>query len=135
MIVVDASAAFDAVTGHGSPVRIWERLAAEDEVVAPHLIDVEFLHALRRCVLRGDISIDRASDARDDFADLALSRYPHEPFIDRIWELRDDLSAYDSTYLALAEAISIPLITRDRGLAKVAERTVAVELFPPARSG
>ncbi len=59
-------------------------------------------------------------------------RFPHEPFIDRIWELRNDLSAYDAAYLALAEAISIPLITCDAGLATVARRTVDVELLPAA---
>ena len=61
----------------------------------------------------------------------AWGRNPHEPFIDRIWELRDDLSAYDAAYLSLAEAISIPLVTCDAGLAAVAERSVEVELFPP----
>ena len=131
MIVVDASAAFDAVVGRDQHDPIPARLAEADEIAAPHLIDLEVLHALRRDVRTGTTSADRASDARDDFADLALSRYPHEPFIDRIWELRNDLSAYDAAYLALAEAISIPLITRDAGLAAVAERTVEVELFAP----
>jgi predicted nucleic acid-binding protein len=132
MIVVDASAAFDAVVGRDPLDAIASRLAEEDELLAPHLIDIEVLHALRGSVLRDELGIDRASDARDDFADLALSRYPHEPFIDRIWDLRDVLSAYDASYLALAEAISIPLLTCDRGLASVAERTVEVELFPPS---
>jgi predicted nucleic acid-binding protein len=72
------------------------------------------LNALRKAVLRDELGIDRASDARDDFADLALSQYPNEPFIDRIWDLRHALSAYDAAYLALAEAISIPLILRRR---------------------
>ena len=134
MIVVDASAAFDAVVGQDPLGRASKRLAAEDELIAPYLIDVEFLHALRRSVLGGVLGLDRASDARNDFADLVLARYPHEPFIDRIWDLRGALSAYDASYLALAEAISIPLVTCDRGLATVAKRTVAVELFAPAPS-
>ena len=86
---------------------------------------------LRRFVHTKRLAADRAGDALDDFADLELTRYPHEPLIDRIWELRDDLGACDASYLALAEAISIPLLTRDAGLAAVAERTVAVELFAP----
>ena len=131
MIVVDASAAFDAVVVRDPLDAVAGRLAREDELLAPYLIDIEVLNALRRAVLREELGIDRASDARDDFADLTLSRYPHEPFIDRIWDLRHALSAYDAAYLALAEAIAIPLITCDAGLAAVAGRTVEVELFAP----
>ncbi len=61
-----------------------------------------------------------------------MERCSHELLIDRIWELRDALNTYDAAYLALAEAMAIPLITRDAGLAAVAERTVEVELFPPS---
>lgn len=132
MLVVDASAVVDAVVESGPSDPIPARLAEADGLVAPHLIDLEVLHFLRRMVHTERLTADRASDALDDFADLELTRYPHEPFIDRIWELRDGLSAYDAAYLALAEAISIPLITCDRGLASVADRTVEVELFPPS---
>ena len=132
MIVIDASAAFDSVVGRDPDDRIAARLAEADELAAPHVIDIEVLHVLRRFVHAKRLTADRASDALDDFADLELTRYPHEPLIDRIWEFRDDLSAYDASYLALAEAISIPLLTRDARLAAVAERTVAVELFAPS---
>ena len=132
MIVVDASAVFDAVIDRNASTSVRERLAKDDDLIAPYLIDLEILNALRRAVRSGRLTADRASDALGDFADLELTRYPHEPFIDRIWELRDGLGAYDAAYLALAEAISIPLITRDAGLASVAERTIEVELFPPS---
>ena len=131
MIVVDASAACDTIIGRDPQGGTADRLAEADELVAPHLIDIEVLHALRRSVRSGRLTADRASDALDDFADLTLSRFPHEPFIDRVWELRDELGAYDASYLALAETISIPLVTRDAGLAAVAKRTVEVELFRP----
>ncbi len=131
MIVCDASAAFDATTGRDLEDGLANRLMKEDDLAAPYLIDIEVLNALRRSVRTGRLTTDVASDALEDFADLALDRYPHEPFIDRIWELRNDLGAYDAAYLALAEAISIPLITCDAGLATVARRTVDVELYPP----
>jgi predicted nucleic acid-binding protein len=106
-------------------------LGSDDELAAPHLIDLEVLQALRRLARRGELSSDRAVDSVRDLAELVMIRYPHEPFIDRTWELRDSLSAYDAAYVALAEAISIPLITCDAGLAAIAERTVTVELFSP----
>lgn len=131
MLVVDASAAYDALVGRDPLDGIGMRLARADELAAPCLIDVEVINALRKSVLAGRLTADRASDARDDFAGMALSRFPHEPFIDRIWELRDQLSAYDAAYLALAEAIGIPLITCDARLAAVARESVEVEFYPP----
>ena len=96
----------------------------------PILIDVEVLSALRRLVRLGQVGQDRANDAVRDLTELPIIRCSHELLIDRIWELRHDLTSYDATYLALAEAMAIPLITRDAGLASVAERTVEVEVFP-----
>jgi predicted nucleic acid-binding protein len=129
VIVVDASVVVDVTIDRRPGDHLSERLINEDELVAPHLIDIEVLHALRRLVRFDHVSFDRAVDARSDFAEFALTRFPHEPFMDRIWELRDDLSAYDAAYLALAEGISIPLVTCDVGLASVAKRTVDVELY------
>lgn len=132
MLVVDASAAYDALVGRDPLDEITVRLAQGAELVAPYLIDIEVVNALRKSVLAGRLTADRASDARDDLLNLSLDRFPHEPFIDRIWELRDQLSAYDAAYLALAEAIGIPLITCDAALASVARDSVTVEFFPPA---
>lgn len=133
MIVADASAIVAAITGGDDRAeRVRERLAIADGLAAPHLIDLEFVQALRRLVRLGRLSVDRAGDGLENLASLPLDRFPHEPFIDRIWELRDRLSAYDAAYLALAEAIGIPLITCDAALASVARDSVAVEFFPPA---
>jgi predicted nucleic acid-binding protein len=132
VIVVDASAIVSAIAaGDERSGQVRERLGSDDELAAPHLIDLEVLQALRRLARRGELSSDRAVDSVRDLAELVMIRYPHEPFIDRLWELRDSLSAYDAAYVALAEAISIPLITCDAGLAAIAERTVTVELFSP----
>jgi predicted nucleic acid-binding protein len=71
VLVVDTSAVVAALTGRPPPVELTERLGAGEDLAAPHLLDVEFLHALRRLVLVGQLSEDRAADARDDFAALA----------------------------------------------------------------
>lgn len=132
MIVADASAVVAAISGGGQQTEtIRDQLEREDELFAPHLIDLEVLQALRRAVRLGELSADRAVDGVQALAELALTRFPHEPFTERIWELRDRLSAYDAVYLAIAEAIGVPLVTCDAALAAVAERTVDVELFAP----
>ncbi len=95
----------------------------------PHLIDTEVLHALRRLTITGEISEDRAADARNDFAELALIRYPHQPLSDRVWELRHNLTAYDATFGALAEALGVPLVTCDARLASAPGYRAHVELF------
>src|SRR5690242_16563318 len=117
MLVVDTSAALAAITAGRSLPRLIERLDRESELGAPHLIDTEVLHALRRMRVGNQITEERAADTRSDFADLLLLRFPHEPLGDRVWELRHNLSAYDATFVALAEALSAPLITCDARLA------------------
>ena len=94
-----------------------------------HLIDTEVLHALRRMTMNGAISDERAMDARSDFADLTLVRYPHQPLSDRVWALRHNLTAYDATFIALAETLDAPLITCDARLASAPGHTARVELF------
>lgn len=132
MLVVDTSAVLNALVADRPPAGLIERLEEGGELEAPHLIDIELLHALRRLVHHGEVSVDRASDARTDFASFALTRYSHEPFADRIWELRENLTASDAAFLALAEALSTPLITSDGRLAGAAGVEVEVELFRSA---
>lgn len=132
MLVVDASAVVRAIGEAAAAAELRDRLDDDGELAAPHLIDLEILQALRRFVRRGDLTLDRAHIAIEDFEDLNLTRYPHVALIDRIWELRDRASAYDAAYLALAEAIGVPLVTCDAKLAAAAEGIAPVELFSPA---
>ena len=80
---------------------------------APHLVDLEVAQVLRRYVSRGDISAARGEQALSDFAAFPVARYPHQPFLPRIWELRANVTAYDAVYLALAETLEVPLLTSD----------------------
>lgn len=89
----------------------------EQDLHAPHLIDLEIASGLRRLVATGAITSRRASAALSDLTALALNRYPHVRLLGRVWQLRDNLSAYDASYVALAEALGCPLLTADRGLA------------------
>lgn len=129
MLVVDTSAVVEVIAGRTPPEHLVARLATDGDLHGPHLIDVEVLHVLRRLAQSGDLSDDRAHDARADFADLVVLRYPHAPLADRAWELRDNLTAYDAMFVALAEALDAPLVTCDAKLAAAPGHGARVELF------
>lgn len=130
MIVADTSAVLRALADETPDAALLERLATAPMHV-PHLIDAEVLNALRGLVLGRKISPDRANDARRDFATLHLIRYPIRDLGDRIWRLRDNLTAYDACYVALAEALDCPLVTSDAKLAGAAGHVAQVEVYPP----
>jgi predicted nucleic acid-binding protein len=132
MLVVDTSAVLEALAARDPAPRLIERLAADGDLHAPHLIDTELLHALRGMGIRREISDERAADALSDFAELALVRYPHQPLNDRVWELRHNLTAYDATFVALAEVLAAPLITCDARLASAPGHKAQIELFDTA---
>ena len=129
MLVVDTSALLEAIVATGAPPGLIERLTNDGDLHAPHLVDIEVLHALRRLNVLGELSDERAADARTDFRDLAIVRYPHIALSERIWELRHSLTAYDAAYVALAEALDVPLVTCDRHLSQARGHTAEVELF------
>ena len=130
MLVVDTSAVVAALVGRPPDRRLADRLGADGDLHAPHLLDVELLHALGRLVRTGQLSEERAADARADFAELAVVRYGHQPLAERAWELRDNLTACDATFVALAEALGVPLVTCDAGITRAPGHRAAVELFP-----
>lgn len=118
MIVLDASAMLELLLGTPKGQQVREQYVVEGESFhVPHLLDLEVAQVLRRYASRGLLSDHRTRQALQDFLDFPLIRYSHEPFLPRIWALRDSISAYDAIYMALAEVLSIPLLTGDARLA------------------
>jgi predicted nucleic acid-binding protein len=129
VIVLDASAILELLLRTPAAAAIERRLLSGRETLhAPHLIDVEVAHVLRRYALAGEVSAERGREALDDLEDLSLCRYPHDVLLPRVWELRASLTAYDAVYVALAEALDAPLVTRDRRLAGAAGHRAKVEM-------
>ena len=117
MIVVDASAITEFLLQTPLGMRVEARLfTVGEELHAPHLLDVEVVQALRRLVRTGDVLPVRAEEALGDLAALAIRRHSHFDLLDSAWELRDNLTAYDAMYIALAEATDAVLVTCDARL-------------------
>jgi predicted nucleic acid-binding protein len=130
LIVVDASALLEALLGTAASAAVTRRIFEAGQTLhAPHLLDVEVAQVLRRYAIAGDLDDQRARAALDDLADFPIRRYPHGLLLPRAWELRNNFSAYDAVYVALAEALDAPLLTRDRRLANAAGKHVSVELI------
>lgn len=129
MIVVDASALLEILLRTPAASEVERRLfAAGRTLQAPHLLDVEVAQVIRRYAANGDIGGERGRAALADLGDLPLRRYPHDFLLPRIWELRNNLTAYDAVYVALAEVLDVPLLTRDRRLAAAAGHRARIEL-------
>jgi predicted nucleic acid-binding protein len=129
VIVVDASALADVLLRVGSAHAVEERILDEGEVLhAPHLIDLEILQVLRRFAALGGWHPERAKEGLADFGAIHIVRHAHEPFRRRIWELRANVTAYDAAYLALAEELGCPLVTRDGRLRRVPRCRAVVEV-------
>ena len=130
MIVADASALIDLLLESEVRTRLEQRLlSGEESLHTPHVVDLEVAHTLRRLVLTGVLSSERAEVALADMADLQLNRYPHVELVPRVWELRDTLTAYDAAYVALAEALEATLVTRDARLARSSGHQARIELL------
>jgi predicted nucleic acid-binding protein len=130
VIVVDASALLEFLLQTSIGVRVEERIFRDaDELHAPHLVDVEVVQGLRQLVRMGEVSSGRADEAIVDLADLDLHRHPHVDLLGRAWKLRDNVSAYDAMYVALAEALEATVVTCDRPLAKAPGRGPRIEVI------
>lgn len=124
MIVLDASAAVLGLLNDGDA----RRALATETVFVPHLADSEVADALRAQVLRGNVGAADAQAALAQWAQLGLRRFAAVGLLDRIWVLRDNLSAYDATYVALAEALNCGLFTADVRLAQAPGPTCAITI-------
>jgi predicted nucleic acid-binding protein len=129
VIVVDASAVVDillrVLTADTAAYRLFH---SGETLHAPHLLDLEVAQALRRHEATRQAEPARCREALDDLACVRLFRYPHNVLLPRVWELRNNLTAYDAAYVALAEMLSAPLLTRDQRLAASAGHRARIEL-------
>jgi predicted nucleic acid-binding protein len=129
LIVIDASAVICALLNSPADraAAVSDRIADED-LHAPHLIDVEVAQTARRLVLAGRLPALEAADALEELARTPILRYPHYPHFERIWQIRANFSAYDACYVALAELLDAPLITLDARMSR-AGSNAQIEVF------
>lgn len=130
MIVLDASAVVELLLGgdRAEVVLPWFE-AGEGDIHVPGLLDVEVTQAFRRLVADGRMGAERGAAAVEILQDLPLTRHPEKPLLPRLWALRDTLTGYDATYVALAEALDCPLVTFDARLAKAPGPRIRVNLL------
>jgi predicted nucleic acid-binding protein len=126
VIVVDASAALSALLNDG-PAR---RFLATEQLHAPHLVDSEVANGLRRQVVARHMAAADGWTALDRWRRLGMTRYPTFGLLDRVWELRDNVSAYDAAYVALAEQLGCALLTADARLSRIPEAGCPITVVP-----
>jgi predicted nucleic acid-binding protein len=130
VIVADASALVDVLLRTRQADAVEARLLNSGLTLhVPHLIDAEVAQALRRHAAAGVVTAERGSGLLADFVDLPMQRHQHDWLLPRVWELRHNLTAYDAVYIALAEALGAPLVTRDARLAGAPGHSAKVEVM------
>ena len=130
MIVLDASAVVDWPLQTPAGQRVEQRIYARNNTLhTVHLLDVEFAQVLRRLVREGTLARKRAEEAMEDLIAVRVTRYAPVALLPRIWQLRQNLSAYDAAYVALAEELKAPLITRDQKIAAAPGHSATIEVF------
>jgi predicted nucleic acid-binding protein len=128
VIVVDASVLFEVVADTPGAEPIRERLAEDPDHAAPHVIDVEVFGVIRREWLRGALDDTAAAQAVADARDWPGERYGHRPLLERAWDLRNTIRGWDAVYVALAEALDVPLLTTDGRLAAAPGPSCRIEI-------
>jgi predicted nucleic acid-binding protein len=129
LIVLDASAVVELLLGTKKGRSVAARIVDPAlGIHAPHLVDVEVAQVFRRYVREGELDAATAASALGDLRSLDLERHAHEPLLDRVWALRENLTAYDAVYVALAEALDAPLLTCDGRLARAPGMARRVEI-------
>jgi predicted nucleic acid-binding protein len=129
VIVVDASVLYTALTGDNEDGDRVRARIHRDALAAPQMLDIEVMAVLRRDHLRGALTQRRAEQALADLAGLPIQRMSHQHLLERCWELRDNLTVYDSAYVVVAETLGIKLLTADRRLAAAPGIRCDVELM------
>jgi len=129
LIVVDASAVIEVLLRTQAAIAVERHLFAPGQTWhAPHLLDIEVAQVIRKYAARGEIDAERGRVALDDLTAFRMQRYPHDFLLPRVWSLRNNVTAYDAAYIALAEALDAVLLTRDHRLAGAAGHRARVEL-------
>lgn len=129
MIVLDASAVLELLLATKAGRKVAARIRSPRlSLHVPHLLDLEVAQALRRYVAIGSLSSERARTALENLLDLDFVRHEHDVLLLRIWALRENLTAYDAAYVALAEGLKAPLVTLDRRLASAPGHRARIEL-------
>lgn len=134
MIVIDASALIELLLLTSKGLAVGGRVFRDgEEWHAPHLVDLEVAQVLGRMRVAGEFSRDDADRTLRTFQDLRIIRHPHDFLLPRIWQLRENFSAYDAAYVALAESVGAPVITCDQRMGRAAGPGVVVEVIgdPP----
>lgn len=129
MIVLDASVVLELLLGTQAAAAITARLTRSPSLHVPGVLDLEVAQAIRRYCATGQLHPERGRLAVVDLADLPARRYPHTPLLERIWQLRPNLTAYDAAYVALAEVLGAPLLTRDARLSRAPGHGAEVEVI------
>jgi predicted nucleic acid-binding protein len=129
VLVVDASALVVALADDGPDGDLVRVRLRGESLAAPELVDLEVVSVLRKQLAIGALDRRRAGLALTDLADLPLRRAPHLPLLARCWELRENLTVYDAAYVALAEALDVPLVTADTRLGRAPGTTCHIEVL------
>lgn len=130
VVVVDASAVLELLLGSSAGQRLAEQyLQADFALQAPHLIDAEVLSGLGRLTLTGKLEPADAEARLKLYQGLVIRRHAAEQLLERAWQLRANLTAYDALYVALAEGLDVPLITIDGPLARASGHQAQIQLL------
>lgn len=130
MTVIDASALLEVLLRTPPGIALEPRLFGTLQPLhSPHLLDVEIAQVIRRFAMAREIEGERAQAVLEDFMDFPIWRHPHGFLLPRVWALRNNFTAYDAVYVALAEVLEATLLTHDRRLAAAARQHVSVELI------
>ncbi len=131
MIVVDASVLTTALADDGAAGDLIRSRLSSAELTAPAVIDLEVTSVLRRLARTGRLPERRAAQALGDMVDLPFERAAHAPLLERCWELRANVTAYDAAYVALAELLDVPLLTGDERLARASGPRCTFDVLAP----